>query len=135
METEVGILFAHQEVDPLDSLQPVLTGDELVAIQHEVRHVKVEPTVARYIVEIVNQTRHEPRLKLGVSPRGSLMLFRAAQASAFAKGRNYVLPDDVQELARYVLPHRVILTPQTKYGGVSKNDVIADILKRVPVPT
>lgn len=135
MDTEVGILFAHQEVDPLDSLQPVLTGDELVTIQHEVRHIRVEPTVARYIVEIVNQTRHEPRLKLGVSPRGSLMLFRAAQASAFAKGRNYVLPDDVQELARYVLPHRVILTPQTKYGGVSKNDVIADILKRVPVPT
>lgn len=135
METEVGILFAHQEVDPLDSLQPVLAGYELVAIQHEVRHVRVEPTVARYIVEIVNQTRHEPRLKLGVSPRGSLMLFRAAQAAAFSKGRNYVLPDDVQELASYVLPHRVILTPQTKYGGVSKNDVIADILKRVPVPT
>ena len=135
METEVGILFAHQEVDPLDSLQPVLTGDELVAIQHEVRHVRVEPTVARYIVEIVNQTRHEPRLKLGVSPRGSLMLFRAAQAAAFAKGRNYVIPDDVQELAIYVLPHRVILTPQTKYGGVSKSNVIADILKKVPVPT
>ena len=135
METEVGILFAHQEVDPLDSLQPVLTGDELVAIQHEVRHVRVEPTVARYIVEIVNQTRHEPRLKLGVSPRGSLMLFRAAQAAAFAKGRNYVIPDDVQELAIYVLPHRVILTPQTKYGGVSKSNLIADILKRVPVPT
>ena len=135
IETEIGILFSHQEVDPLDSLVPVLAGHELVALQHEVRHIRVEPTVARYIVEIVNQTRHEPRLKLGVSPRGSLMLFRAAQASAFAKRRDYVLPDDVQELSSYVLPHRVILTPQAKYGGVSKADVIADIVRRVPVPT
>ena len=134
-ETEVRILFSHQEADPLESLQPVLEGAELVALQHEVRHIRVEPTVARYIVQIVHETRREPRLKLGVSPRGSLMLFRAAQASAFAKGRNYVLPDDVQELAGYVLAHRVILTSQAKYGGIVKTDVIADVLRRVPVPT
>ena len=134
-ETEVRILYSHQETDPLENLQPVLEGAELVALQHEVRHIRVEPTVARYIVQIVHETRREPRLKLGVSPRGSLMLFRAAQASAFAKGRNYVLPDDVQELASYVLAHRVILTSQAKYGGTAKSDVIADVLRRVSVPT
>ena len=135
VQTEVGILYSQQESHPLESLEPVLGGDDLLALQKEVRHVRVELTVAQYIVEIVHETRKDPRLKLGVSPRGSLMLFRASQAAAFSRGRNYVLPDDVQELATYVLPHRVILTSQSKYAGVSKVDAIADVLKRVPVPT
>lgn len=135
IETEVGILFSHQEAHPLDSLQPVLGGNDLTAMQREVRHVHVDRTVAQYIVQIVQETRKEARLRLGVSPRGSLMLFRAAQASAFTKNRNFVLPDDVQELARYVLPHRVILTSQAKYGGVAKAEIIQEILRRVPVPT
>lgn len=134
IETEVRILFSQQEDHPLEHLQPVLGGDELRAIQREVHHVRVEHSVARYIVEIVNETRKEPRLRLGVSPRGSLMLFRAAQASAFLANRNYVIPDDVQQLAQPVLAHRVILTSQAKYGGVSKLDIINDVLKRVAVP-
>ena len=135
VETEVRILFSQQEDHPLDHLQPVLGGEELRAIQREVHHIRVEPSVARYIVEIVNETRKEPRLKLGVSPRGSLMLFRASQASAFLQNRNYVIPDDVQQLAHYVLAHRIILTSQAKYGGVSKSDVIADVVRRIRVPT
>ena len=135
LNTEVNILFSQQEEHPLEHLQPVLGGDELRALQREVHHVRVEPTVARYLVEIVNETRKEPRLKLGVSPRGSLMLFRAAQAAAFTKGRSYVLPDDIQELATYVLAHRVILTSQAKYGGVTKPEIITDIVRRLRVPT
>ncbi len=135
LDTEVSILFAQQEEHPLELLQPVLGGDELRALQREVRHVRVEPSVARYLVEIVNETRKEPRLKLGVSPRGSLMLFRAAQAAAFAKGRSYVIPDDIQECASYVLAHRVILTSQAKYGGITKPEIITDIVRRVRVPT
>jgi MoxR-like ATPase len=134
-ETEVGILYAQREVHPLDGLQPVLSRQDVIEMQHLVRSVTVEPSLARYIVEIVHRTRHDPRLKLGVSPRGSLMLFRAAQAAAFSKRRNYVIPDDVQFLARYVLPHRVILTSQSKYGGSSKAEVITDILSQVRVPT
>ncbi len=135
LDTEVNILFSQQERHPLEHLQPVLGGDELRTLQREVRHVRVEPTVARYLVEIVNETRKEPRLKLGVSPRGSLMLFRAAQAAAFTKGRSYVIPDDIQELATYVLAHRVILTSQAKYGGITKPEIITDIVRRVRVPT
>lgn len=135
LDTEVNILFSQQNEHPLEHLQPVLGGDELRALQREVRHVRVEPTVARYLVEIVNATRKEPRLKLGVSPRGSLMLFRAAQAAAFTKGRSYVIPDDIQELATYVLAHRVILTSQAKYGGITKSDIITEIVRRVCVPT
>ena len=134
-ETEVNILYSQQQGHPLEHLEPVLGGDELMALQREVHRVKVEPTVARYLVEIVNETRKDPRLKLGVSPRGSLMLFRASQAAAFTKGRDYVLPDDIQELAHYVLAHRVILTSQAKYGGVTKPDIINDIVRRVRVPT
>lgn len=96
LDTEVSILYSQQEAHPLEHLQPVLGGSELLAMQREVHHVRVEPSVSRYLVEIVHETRREPRLKLGVSPRGSLMLFRAAQASAFSKGRHYVIPDDIQ---------------------------------------
>ncbi len=135
IETEVHILFSHQDQNPIDHLQPVLTREELLGLQQTVRRVRVEATVARYIVEIVHETRKEPRLKLGVSPRGSLMLFRAAQARAFSKQRDFVLPDDVQDLAPYVLPHRVILTSQAKYGGETKAGIISEILRRVPVPT
>ena len=134
-ETEVSILFAQQEAHPLGTIQPVLDADAVQDLQHAVRHVKVEPSVARYMVDIAQRTRQDPRLKLGVSPRGSLMLFRAAQAAAYSAGRDFVLPDDVQLLAGYVLPHRVMLTSQSRFGGSTKTDVIADLLQQVRVPT
>lgn len=134
-ETEVGILFAQQSAHPLLAIQPVLDGPAVQRLQRRVREVRVDPSVARYIVDIVHKTRQDPRLKLGVSPRGSLMLFRASQAAAFAAGRDYVLPDDVQLLAGYVLPHRVILTSQARYGGTAKADIIAELVRQVAVPT
>lgn len=134
-ETEVNILFSQQESHPLDDLQAVLSRQDVLELQRLVREVRVEASVARYIVEIVNRTRQDPRLKLGVSPRGSLMLFRAAQAAAFTRRRDYVIPDDVQFLAGYVLPHRVILTAQAKYSGASRSEIIADIVRQVRVPT
>ncbi len=100
-----------------------------------VRAVRVEESVSEYMVEIVRQTREDPRLKLGVSPRGSLMLFRACQAAALAAGRDYVLPDDVQRLAPYVLPHRLVMTAKAKYGGASGKEVVGEILRRVRVPS
>jgi MoxR-like ATPase len=133
-QTEVDILFSQRREQPLDAVRPSLTRDELLRLQAEVREIRVDPSVARYIVDIVHRTRNDKRLKLGVSPRGSLMLFRAAQAAALLKRRNYVLPDDVQSLAKFVLPHRVMLTSQSKYGGAGKAEVIADLLTEVPVP-
>lgn len=134
-ETEVDILYAQRERHPLELLEPVLTGQDVLNLQQAVRHITVEPSVAAYMVEIVHRTRRDPRLRLGVSPRGSLMLFRASQATAFARNRDYVLPDDVQFLTQFVLPHRVSLTPQSKYGGLSRVDIIQDIVKQVRVPT
>jgi MoxR-like ATPase len=134
-DTEVGILYAQAEVHPLEELEAVLSKEQVVALQQEVKRVRVEPSVAQYLVKIVQQTRTDARLKLGVSPRGSLMLFRAAQAAAFADGRDYVLPDDVQRLAPYVLPHRIVLTSKAKYGSLTKRQVVADVLQQVSVPT
>lgn len=133
-ETEIDILHAQSQAHPIDSLSTFLTGDDLRRFQSDVRDVTVERTVSGYIVNLVNKSREDARLKIGVSPRGSLMLFRAAQAAAFYAGRDFVMPDDVQKMAPYVLSHRVILTSRARYGKVSKSMVIEDILTDVPVP-
>lgn len=133
--TEVKILYALAEHHPVDSVEPVLTRNEVLEIQQQVTRVRVEQSVSRYIVEIVRRTRADDRLKVGVSPRGSLMLFRAAQSAAFVAGRDYVLPDDVQRLAPHVLAHRLILTPKAKYGSLTKQQIIGDVLLAVDVPT
>lgn len=135
VETEIGILYSQQQSHPIETLEPVLSREEVLALQERVRTIRVEPSVARYIVEIVHRTRNDSRLRLGVSPRGSLMLFRAAQAAAFLRQRDFVLPDDVQFLIPHVLPHRVSLTSQSKYGGSAKAEVIADIVSQIRVPT
>jgi len=135
LETEVDILYAQVESHPLQRVTPVLNREELISLQAAVRTVKVERSVSRYLVEIVGATRDDGRLRLGVSPRGSLMLFRAAQAAAFLAGRDYVMPDDVQRLAPHVLPHRIVLTSKSKYGSATAAQVLTDILGQVRVPT
>ncbi len=133
-EVELDVLYDQAQTHPLTTLQPVLQRDQLLAMQEAVRAVRVERTVGAYIIALVERTRRDERLKLGASPRASLMLFRAAQSAAFVAGRDYVLPDDVQRMARYVLPHRLMLTSKAKYGGQSKGDVINEILDTVAVP-
>ena len=135
VEAELNILYSQQEHHPLETLKPVLDREMLIGLQHQARLVRVEQSVARYMIDIVKRTREDQRLRLGVSPRGTLMLFRAAQASALMQGRDYVLPDDVQRLAPYVLPHRVVCTSQAKYRGVAKREIISEIVSQARVPT
>lgn len=134
-DAEVDILYAQAQQHPLESLGAVLSAGEVVAIQSLARQVQVGREVARYLIAIVQRTRDDIRLKLGVSPRASLMLFGAAKAAAFIDGRDFVLPDDVQTMARHVFPHRVMLTPKSKYDGTTKSGVINDLLESVPIPT
>ncbi|MFG0253494.1 MAG: AAA family ATPase [Rhodopirellula sp. JB053] len=134
-DTEVKILHAQALEHPIERLAPVLSKDEVIAYQAMVRNVRVDESISRYIVNIIQETRDESRLKLGVSPRGSLMLFRASQAAAFVAGRDFVLPDDVQRLAPHVLAHRLIMTPKAKYSGASADEMVAEILQRVKVPS
>lgn len=133
-ENEMEILFAQSTEHPVDHLERVLNHEEVVQMQEQVKTVHVEQSVARYMIDLVQATRNDPRLKLGVSPRGSLMLFRASQAIAYLKSRNYVLPDDVQQMADYVLAHRLILTSKAKYSSITKMDVVSDIVSKVKVP-
>ncbi len=133
-ENEMEILFAQSTEHPVDHLERVLNHEEVVQMQEQVKTVHVDQSVARYMIDLVQATRNDPRLKLGVSPRGSLMLFRASQAIAYLKSRSYVLPDDVQQMADYVLAHRLILTSKAKYSSITKMDVVSDIVSKVKVP-
>jgi len=134
-ETEVDILYSQAQHHPIEGIEPVMSGDEVLRLQKTVRKVVVERSISEYLVEITNRTRRDDRLKLGVSPRGSLMMFRAAQAAALLNGRTYVLPDDVKQVAVHVLAHRLILTPKAKYSGISKRTIIDEIVSGVKVPT
>ena len=133
-EIEIEILQSHAHDHPINQLKPVLTLHQIRDMQKAVKDVHMDPSILEYIVEIVHNTRNDNRIQLGVSPRGSLMLSRAAQGSAYYRGRNYVIPDDVQWLIPYVLSHRILLTARIRYGGVGKKDIINDIVGRIKVP-
>ena len=134
-EDELAMLFARQRANPLDAVEPVADEAQLVALQEEVREVEVKESVARHMLRVVTATRDDKDLELGVSPRGALAFFRAAQARALLAGRTYATPDDIQELAAPVLAHRVLLTTQARYGGTSAESVLARIVQKLDVPT
>ena len=131
---EVNILKSRQEVDPLDGLQPVLSGEEICELQSKVKSVHCDEAILRYIVEIAARTRNDARLRLGVSPRGTLMLFKASQAAAFYFNRDYVIPDDVKWVSGHVLSHRIVLTAGTKYEGIARQDIVNELINKVKVP-
>lgn len=119
---------------PIEEISAVMTKEELIHIQEEVQHVFISPSVQQYIMEIITKTRSNHLIYLGVSPRGSIALMRAAKAYAFIHGREYVLPDDVKYLAPYVLSHRIILTSEANYQGVSNKETIDNVLQHVQIP-
>jgi MoxR-like ATPase len=131
---ELEILFGQNLRHPFDALQPVVTCAEMSQMLEDVKTVRVERSVAEYIVRLVDATRLDPRLKLGISPRGSLALYRTAQARALTEGREYVDPSDVRALSVPVLAHRVMLDTKSKYGGTRARTVIEDAIERTPVP-
>jgi len=119
---------------PLDTLAPVMDTDTLLQLQADVRDVGVEASVLDYIVRLVGRTRHDVRLRLGASPRGSLDLRRCAQATAFLDGRDAVRPDDVQRQAVSVLAHRLVVDVKARHGGLTGETVVAEALRAEPVP-
>ncbi len=133
-EVELSILYEHSKKHPLEAVQPVAGTSDLLAIQDAVRQVKVDEQVGRYLLRLVEATRDHGQLELGVSTRGALALFRAAQATAFIDARDYVTPDDVQFVAVPSLAHRVMLRTDARYGGTTGNAVIHEIIEAVDVP-
>ena len=133
-EEENRILLRFEQDDPLGDLQPVATAEELLNLQAEVRRVHVERSVREYLVRVVRATREHPSVDLGVSPRGTLSLYKTAQALAAIRGRDYVIPDDVKALAPYVLTHRILISPQTRLRGRTPEEVVMEVINEVPVP-
>ena len=133
-DDEDEILARFETDNPLESLSPVIDGEELVRLAAALSHLHVAPDVRRYAVRRVRATREDPAFELGASPRASLALFRSARAFAAINGRDYVLPDDVKAMAPHVLPHRLILSSQSRLRGRETKELLADILRRVPVP-
>jgi MoxR-like ATPase len=133
-EAELKMLDVHGGVSPLDDLQPVAHSHEIVKLIEAVRQVHVAEPVRRYAVALVGATRDHPDLRLGASPRATLHLIRAARASAALEGREFVLPDDVQALAAPVLAHRLLPTAQAQLNRRTPEQVVAEIVQRVPVP-
>ncbi len=134
-DEELAMLFDRQQNDPLDAVEPLASGADLLAMVAEARHVHVEPRVARYLRAVVARTRDHDDVALGVSPRGTLALFRACQARALVAGRDHVKPDDVQALAAPVLAHRLQITERTRYAGRGATAVLEEVLAALPVPT
>jgi MoxR-like ATPase len=133
-EDEDQILLRFEATNPLDSLEPVVTAEDLVGLSHQVPHIFCDPSVRQYVVKVVQATRAHPAYELGASPRGSLSLFRGARALAAIRGRDYVLPDDVKFLAPYILAHRAILSSQSRLRGRDADAVLEEVLESVEVP-
>ena len=131
---ELELLDRTSQNHPIETIQAVMTRDEIIAIQEEVNEVYIAENIQSYIVNIVNRTRENPNAYLGVSPRGSIALMKAAKAFAYIYGRDYVLPDDVKYLAPYVLAHRLIMTSEGKYNGQTGEEIIESILKSTHIP-
>ncbi len=131
---EVEILYSQNDRHPLEGLKPVLSCADVVRLMEEVKRVRVDRAVAEYIVKLVEATRGDARLRLGISPRGSLALYRTAQARARIAGRDHVLPEDVRALALTVLAHRIVPDTKAKYAGVTGTSVVQEALGKVPVP-
>lgn len=115
-------------------LRPIVSGDHLLQMQQAVEHVHIDPTVIDYIVQLVGDTRTNPRLEAGASPRGSLGLLKVSRAHAALSGRNFVTPDDVREMAPPTLAHRLVLDPDEWLRGTNPHDLVRESLERVPAP-
>jgi MoxR-like ATPase len=133
-QQEIEILGQQAQSHPIESLDQVVTGEELMAAQKAIREVYVDEAVKDYIVSLVTVTRDHPDVYLGASPRGSLALFRASRAWAALAGRDYVLPDDIKLLAETTLAHRLIVSPSARIKNVDARQVIEDALQHTPVP-
>jgi MoxR-like ATPase len=134
-DAELQILETHADRSQVPQLSPVATAAHVEQMAAVVRSIHVAPSLKSYLVDLADASRRHPSLVLGMSPRATLSLQRVARARAAAEGRNYVVPDDFKALARPVLGHRLVLTPEAQLGGLTADEVLDDVLRTVPVPS
>ncbi len=134
LKDEMMILYSRKTSDPLDSVTPICSADDIATCVEAVKEIHIDPAVYKYIVEIVSATRNHPFISLGASPRASLALMRAAQSCAFMDGRDYITPEDIAQMAIYVLPHRIHLTQEARVKHITVENVISEIMKAIKPP-
>ncbi len=133
-DEEVNILMARRGVNPLDSVESKLSVEEVRELRRFVAGIRIDEQLYRYIVTLITATRKSSKLALGASPRASVALMRLAQAYAFIRGRDYVLPDDIGSLFRTAVAHRLMLRQEAKLANQSTDDVLNEILRTTDVP-
>ncbi|MBE6660088.1 MAG: MoxR family ATPase [Ruminococcaceae bacterium] len=133
-QEEIGILRARRGENPMDALCAVVSADELKQAREEVRKVRVDEALFGYIVSLIGATRTNKAFSLGASPRASVALMHLAQAYAYLRGRDYVIPDDIAALYAPTVSHRVMLTQESKLAGSSVSDILREILRATDVP-
>ncbi|MDE7234561.1 MAG: MoxR family ATPase [Ruminiclostridium sp.] len=134
VDQEVSIIASRQLVDPLENVIPICTKEDILSAMATVREINIEPSVYRYIVELVAATRNHAAVQLGASPRASLALMRAAQSYAFLNSRAYVVPEDALRMVPYIIPHRIRLSQDAKMKRLDVMDVLREIVKSVKPP-
>ncbi|MFP6603142.1 MAG: MoxR family ATPase [Pirellulaceae bacterium] len=135
MEEELKMLEMLQHRHPLEDLQAVISGEELLACQAAVREIHVDEKVRQYLMQIVHDTRDHEDLTLGASPRASIAMFRTSQAMAAVRGRSFVQPDDIKRVAGPILNHRVILKPDSRLRKITAESIVQEIMAGIAVPT
>ncbi len=131
---EIRMLDSQQRVHPVETVEQVVSAEALLQAQEAVKEVHIDNEIKEYIVELVNTSRKHPDIYLGASPRGSLALYKTAQAKAAVDGRDYVIPDDIKALAIPALAHRLIVSPAARIKNVDSRTVVQEILDSVPAP-
>lgn len=134
IKSEIEILKGKQKRVPLDEIKPVATKEDILVMQDLVEKIYVHEKIYEYIVMLMSKTRNHPLIDLGVSPRGSVALTRLAKSTAFLKNRDYVIPEDVQEIFKDVTIHRIILNTKARISNTSEEKILLDILNSVSIP-
>jgi len=133
-EKEQNLIINRTTSDPVNEIDAVLGLEDLCALQNSVDQIRIEESVSEYLLEIVEATRNHPQLRLGVSTRGALLYARMVRSRAIFQERDYVIPEDIKQLAEPVLAHRILMETKAQYGGTTQVKIIQDIVESIKVP-
>lgn len=134
MEEEVRLIKERQGTDPMELVEEIVTKEDVILMQEQVREVYVDDRILEYLSQIVNATRDHELVTLGVSPRGTLALMDMSRAMAYMNGRNYVLPEDVKNVAEAVLAHRILVNGKARMSHVDSGEIVREIIDKIEAP-
>ncbi|MBI2853969.1 MAG: MoxR family ATPase [Chloroflexi bacterium] len=133
-EQEMSMIASQEKAHPIEALVPVVSPEDILDIQESVKDIYVDDKIRAYVVSALQATRNHPDVSLGASPRATLNLFRACQALALLRDRDFVIPDDVKDLAEGLIGHRLIISHASRMRGVDRRQIVAEIMEATPVP-